>query len=125
MTSMILWMQALPGTRCLHTGNVLPVSILLTDAKPSCCPSDCDRTSGISSQRINGRSCFVEAPFDATSVWKANIASIQSVMAFVRLHLLETTSQSLQLVVSSDSRAPPWSARRVQLSYLTYRTLLI
>lgn len=125
LTLMVLWIQALPGVRCLHTGNVLPISVLLTTAEHCCCHKDCDDSPKISSQ-ARQTSCYVDAPSDASSIWsKVKIANLQTVLAIVVLRLCEKSSQTLRPVVTAESRAPPWMARRAQLSYLTYRSLLI
>ena len=126
LTLMVLWMQALPETRCLHTGNVLPITVLLTTASHNCCHADCDRSSTLSPESIRGRSCYVEAPSDTSSIWnKVKIASIQAVLVLVRLRFSESASQTERPAITAESRAPPWIARRLQLSYLTYCSLLI
>lgn len=127
---MVLWIQAVPGIRCLHTGNILPVTVLLTTAEQCCChadcESDCESSPTLSSQSISGKSCYVEAPSDTSSIWsKVRIASIQAVLVLVRLRFSESASQIERPLITAESRAPPWMARRAQLSYLTYRSLLI
>jgi hypothetical protein len=124
---MALWTQALPGIRCLHTGNVLPITALLTSATHCCCcDGEGEASHPGSSHSIKGKSCYESAPADTSfSRTKLKISSVQALVAFVRFSLSERSARALRPVVIAESRAPPWSARISQLTYLSHRSLLI